>query len=88
MTPPIAHASSPARHPRGIYEAEHTFPGQTTFTVFDCTGRLLEQRKLETELVDGHTRASLEWTLEHYCPADREKHAATCCGSPAALRLV
>lgn len=60
----------------------------TMFRVYSCTGRLLERREVETELVDGQVRASLEWTLEHYCPTDPAKHAVICCAAHAALRLV
>lgn len=81
MTPPLAQVTAPARHSRGIFEEDGTFPGMSTFRVYACNGRLLEQRELEAQLVDGHTRSSLEWTLEHYCPADAGKHSVTCSGA-------
>lgn len=90
MTPvqPVASATRP--HPRGIFEAEHTFPGVSTFRVYDCAGRLLERREVETELVDAQTWTSLNGTLEHYCPADPARHTVICSdhGRPHALRLM
>lgn len=82
MTPPLtsAQAAKPT-HPRGVFEADNTFPGLRTFRVYDCTGRLLERREVQTELVDAQTRASLDWTLEHYCPKDAGKHEVTCPGA-------
>lgn len=93
MTPPltVSTAAAHSMHPRGIFEAEHTFAGMSTFRLYSCTGRLCERRELETALVDAQTRASMEWSLEHYCPADATKHGTTCPSdrSPASvLKLV
>lgn len=82
MTPPLTTLqNAKTAHPRGVYEADNTFPGLRTFRVYDCTGRLLERREVQAEMVDWHTRAALESTLEHYCPRDAGKHEVTCPGA-------
>lgn len=88
MTPPlIATSPAPLPHPRGIYQADHTFPGVSTFRIYSCSGRLLERREIETELMDGQVRASMEWTLEHHCPSDPVRHAVTCCDGHGQTQL-
>jgi hypothetical protein len=79
MTPPLAIGRpAPVPHPRGIFDLEGAFPGVSMFRIYDCAGVLLEQREVPADRVDGQVRASLEWTLEHHCPADEAKHAITC----------
>jgi hypothetical protein len=87
-TPSMEAAPRHQPHSRGIFEADQTFPGMTTFRIFNCVGRLLELRALETELVDAQLRASMEWTLEHHCPSDPNKHAITCPAAHARLRVL
>jgi hypothetical protein len=93
---PMTHlmrASQPVQtiHDRGVFDAEHTFPGMSTFRIYDCAGVLIERREVPTERVDGQTMASMDWTLEHHCPADPEKHELTCVSahrSRPSLRLM
>lgn len=81
MTPPLTTPSTElGRHPRGVIEVDRTCPGERTFRIYDCRGLKLEERTVPFVLCDSQTRASLKWTLEHYCPSDPAKHAVTCPG--------
>lgn len=80
MTPPLRTPSTEPQHPRGVVELERTNPGERTFMVYDCRGVELEERTVPFTCYDAHTRASLRWTLEHYCPSNPARHAVTCPG--------
>jgi hypothetical protein len=87
MTPPLRIAPEPEPHPRGIVELDQSCPGKRTFRVYDCRGVELEERTVPFTLTDGHTQASLRWTLEHHCPSNPARHEVICPGDGPTFRL-
>lgn len=63
-----------ARHERGVFEDETTFPGLRAFRLYDCQGDLVEVALIAEQWFDDEIAAELKASLDRRCPPGEHSH--------------